>query len=316
VGTGAAGTGARGHGGTGVDGLLLVDKPAGPTSHDVVSAARRALGERRVGHAGTLDPGATGLLVVLAGRATRLARFVALLDKRYRGTIRFGWETTTDDAAGEPLEREESWRGRAPDEIAAALARVAARPTQRPPRVSAKKVAGERAYRLARRGEAPELEAVPVAIHAITVESFDPAAGDLVVDVRCGGGTYVRAIARDVGRELGTRAHLAALRRLAVGPWTAEEALALADIAAAPDALRPLAEAVRHLPVLEVERADAAALAHGRKIEGAAGPGGPVAVVHAGRLVAVAEWRDGRYAPLVVLVEGGAEGEGGGRGGR
>ncbi len=297
-----------------MDGLLLMDKPAGPTSHDVVAAVRRALGERRVGHAGTLDPGATGLLVVLVGRATRLARFVALLDKCYRGVIRFGWETTTDDAAGEPLERDDGWRARGQDEIDAALARVAARPTQVPPRVSAKKVAGERAYRLARRGEAPALEAVPVAIHALTAEAYDPAAGELVVDVRCGGGTYVRAIARDVGRELATRAHLAALRRVAIGPWTAEEALPLADVAGAGAALRPLAEAVRHLPVLELEPSAAAALTHGRKVEAAAPawpagpawppgpPEGPAAVFDAGRLLAVAERREGLWAPLVVLT--------------
>ena len=287
-----------------MDGLLLIDKPAGPTSHDVVAAVRRALGERRVGHAGTLDPGATGLLVVLAGRATRLARFAGPLPKRYRGTIRLGWETETDDAAGAPLERDDGWRGRSRAEIEAALARVAASPTQVPPRVSAKKVAGERAYRRVRRGEAPALAAVPVAIHAIAVEAFDPEAGEVVVDVRCGGGTYVRAIARDAGRELGSRAHLAALRRLAVGPWTVEQALPLADVAHAASALRPAAEAVAHLPALAVEPAEAEALAHGRKIEGAdpRGPrAGPVAVFDHGALLAVVEWREGRYAPLVVL---------------
>ncbi len=292
-----------------MDGLLLIDKPAGPTSHDVVAAVRRALGTRRVGHAGTLDPGATGLLVVLAGRATRLARFVALLDKRYRGTIRLGCETGTDDAGGEPLERDTTWRQRTRDELAAALARVAARPTQAPPRVSAKKVAGERAYRLARRGEAPLLEAVPVTIHALALESFDAAAGEAVVDVRCGAGTYVRAIARDVGRELGSRAHLAALRRLAIGPWTVDEALGLADLAEAGGALRPMEEAVRHLPALELQAAEAAALAHGRKIEAPRGPEGPAAAFEGGRLVAVAEWREGRYAPLVVLREGAGEEE-------
>ncbi len=284
-----------------VDGLLLIDKPAGPTSHDAVAAVRRALGERRVGHAGTLDPAASGLLVVLVGRATRLARFVALLDKRYRGTIRFGWETATDDAEGEPLERDESWRARSRAELDAALARVAARPTQVPPRVSAKKVAGERAYRLSRRGAAPDLAAVPVAVHALTAEAYDRASGELVVEVRCGGGTYVRAIARDAGRELGSRAHLAALRRLAVGPWTVEQALPLAEVAAAGAALRPMADAVRHLHALEVEPAAAEALAHGRRIEGGAPLDGPVAVFGAGSLLAVAEWREGSYAPLVVL---------------
>jgi tRNA pseudouridine55 synthase len=279
-----------------------MDKPAGPTSHDVVAAARRVLGERRVGHAGTLDPAATGLLVVLVGRATRLARFVALLSKRYRGTVRFGCETSTDDATGEPAERDESWRERDDTEIAAALARVAARGTQVPPRVSAKKVGGERAYRRARRGEDLALEPVPVVIHELTAGPLDRAAGELVVEVRCGTGTYVRAIARDLGRELGTRAHLGALRRLAIGDWRVEDAVPLAALELDAPMLRPLADAVRHLPVLEIGPSHAEAIAHGRKIEEPARLEGPVAVYGTGRLLAVAEWRDGWYAPLVVLT--------------
>ena len=286
-----------------MDGLLLMDKPAGPTSHDVVAAVRRALGERRVGHAGTLDPAATGLLVVLAGRATRLARFVALLDKRYRGTVRFGWETDTDDATGEPLERDDGWRGRSDAEVAGAVAAVAAGPTQVPPRVSAKKVAGERAYALARRGEDVALAPVPVAIHEIVVVApLDRGTGELVIDVRCGAGTYVRAIARDLGRALGSRAHLASLRRVGIGPWRVEDALPLASLEQGRPALRPLDEAVRHLPSLDVGPADAEAIGHGRKLGDAARLEGPVAVFGAGRLLAVAEWQEGRYAPLVVLA--------------
>lgn len=305
-GTEVSGTGAPGHGGaeepTRTDGLLLVDKPAGPTSHDVVAAVRRSLGERRVGHAGTLDPAATGLLVVLAGRATRLARFVALLPKRYRGTVRFGWETSSDDATGEALERDAAWRERSDAEVAAAVAAVAARPTQLPPRVSAKKVAGQRAYARARRGEPVELAEVPVEIHALTVETpLDRATGELVLDVRCGAGTYVRSIARDLGRALGSRAHLGALRRLEIGPWKAEDALPLTALAERP-ALRPLEEAVAHLPALEVGPEQAEAVGHGRKIEAPARHEGPVAVLGEGRLLAVVEWREGLYAPLVVLA--------------
>jgi tRNA pseudouridine55 synthase len=282
--------------------VLLMDKPAGPTSHDVVAAARRALGEQRIGHAGTLDPAATGLLVVLAGRATRLARFVALLPKRYRGTVRFGCETSTDDAAGEPLERDDGWRERGDAEIAAAVARVAAQAAQVPPRVSAKKVGGERAYRRARRGEDVELQPVPVVIHEISAGPLDRAAGELVMEVRCGTGTYVRAIARDLGRELGTRAHLGALRRLAIGPWRVEDALPLAALKHGAPVLRPLADAVRHLPVLEIGASNAEAIAHGRKIAEPARLEGPVAVFGTGRLLAVAEWHEGLYAPLVVLA--------------
>jgi len=286
-----------------MDGLLLMDKPAGPTSHDVVAAARRALGERRVGHAGTLDPAATGLLVVLAGRATRLARFVALLPKRYRGTVRFGWETDSDDATGAPTERDDGWRARSDAEIAAALAEVAGRRTQVPPRVSAKKVDGERAYRRSRRGEDVELAPVAVTIHALAaLGPLDRTTGELVVDVRCGSGTYVRSIARDLGRALGSRAHLAALRRLAIGPWRVEDALPLAALAERRPELLPLGEAVRHLPALDVGAANAAAVGHGRKIEAAERVEGPVALFAAGALLAVAEWREGWYAPLVVLT--------------
>lgn len=285
------------------DGLLLVDKPAGPSSHDVVAAARRALGERRVGHAGTLDPAATGLLVVLAGRATRLARFVALLPKQYRGTIRFGSETSTDDATGEAVESDERWRERSEADVVRALEQVAAQPTQVPPRVSAKKVSGERAYRRVRRGELPDLAPVAVRIHSLTAAAVDLAAGEVVIDVGCGTGTFVRAIARDVGRALGSRAHLKDLRRVAVGPWRVEQAVPLADLGAGADLrLRSLAEAVAHLPALEVGPASAEAVRHGRRIEEPARHEGPVAVYREGALLAVVEWREGRYAPLVVLA--------------
>jgi tRNA pseudouridine55 synthase len=280
-----------------------VDKPAGLTSHDVVAAARHALGARRVGHAGTLDPSATGLLVVLAGRATRLARFVALLPKQYRGTIRFGWETTTDDATGEPLDADDRWRERTEADLAQALERVAAEPLQVPPRVSAKKVGGERAYRRVRRGEQPDLSPVAVRIHSLTATAVDWEAGEVVIEVRCGTGTFVRAIARDVGRALASRAHLTDLRRTAVGPWRVEQAVPLAALApGAALPLRPLGEAVAHLPALAVGPLDAEAVRHGRRIEAAERHEGPVAVCHAGALLAVAEWREGRYAPLVVLA--------------
>ncbi len=267
----------------------------------MVAAVRRATGERRVGHAGTLDPGATGLLVVLVGRATRLVRFIAMLPKHYHGTIRFGWETSTDDAAGEPLERDDSWRARSEAEIAAALARVAAEPLQVPPRVSAKQVGGERAYRRARRGEATDLAPAAVEIHALTVAGFGRETGEVAIDVRCGAGTYVRAIARDAGRALGSRAHLKDLRRVGIGSWRVEDARPL-DAIGPGVALRPMAEAVSHLPPLEVGPDDARAVAHGRKIERSERLDGPVAVYGSGELLAVAELREGQYAPLVVLV--------------
>lgn len=256
-----------------------------------------------MGHAGTLDPGATGLLVILVGRATRLARFVALLPKRYVGTVRFGVETTTDDADGEPVGgRDEGWRGRTPAEVAEALATVAAQPSQVPPPVSAKKVAGERAYRRVRRGERPEMRAVPAAVYEARVSAYDASAGEAVIEVACGAGTYLRAIARDVGRALGTRAHLSALRRVAIGRWRVEQALGLDALALGDVPLQPMREAVAHLPVLDLGPDDARLLRHGRKIAATAGHDGPVAAVAAGKLIAVVELRDGCYVPLVGLA--------------
>ena len=285
--------------------MLLVDKPAGPTSHDVVDAVRRALGMRRVGHAGTLDPGATGLLVVLAGRATRLARFIAMLPKRYEGTVRFGFETTTDDAAGEPAERDPGWTARTPSQIEAALAHVAAQPLQLPPPVSAKKVDGERAYRLARRGEAPVMKPVAVTIHELRLTGVDPATGEAAIAVACSSGTYVRAIARDLGRALGTRAHLAALRRTAIGAWRVEEAVSLEALASGPPPLRPMGEAVAHLPVLEVGAEEGRRFRTGRPLAAPAVPAGPagfVAVVEDGQLLGVGECRDEGCVPVVGLA--------------
>jgi tRNA pseudouridine55 synthase len=267
-----------------------------------VAAVRRAAGTRRVGHAGTLDPPATGLVVVLLGRATRLARFLAALPKHYAGVVRFGSETTTDDATGEPTAWDATWRQRSGAEIRDALARVAAQPLQVPPRVSAKKVGGERAYRRARRGEAPTLAPAPVRIEALDAVGYAPDAGELRIAVRCGAGTYVRAIARDVGRALGSRAHLAALRRVAIGPWRVEAAQPLAEVVpGCALALRPVDEAVAHLPAVRVGPAGAEAVSHGRRIE-APRHDGPVAVYGEAGMLAVAEWREGRYAPLVVLV--------------
>ena len=284
--------------------MLLLDKPAGPTSHDLVSAVRRAFGMQRVGHAGTLDPAATGLLVVLVGRATRLARFVAMLTKRYTGTVRFGWETTSDDAAGEPTEHDESWRATTRADVEAALARVQRQGVQAPPAVSAKQVDGQRAYRLARRGEAVELRPVPVTILDLRVSSFNPSTGAAGIEVVCGSGTYVRAIARDLGRALGTRAHLAALRRTAIGPWDVRDALVPDDALreTGPRALRPMAEAVAHLPRLALSVEDARRFRHGMKLDAAGRSDALVAAFEGDELLGVARLRDGGYAPDVVLA--------------
>ena len=284
-----------------MDGILLIDKPAGPTSHDIVAAARRSLGLQRVGHAGTLDPAATGLLVVLVGRATRLARFVSLLPKRYAGVIRFGTETDTDDAAGAPVgEPDDSWKPLLQPELDAALRNVQSRTHQTPPSVSAKKVGGERAYRKARRGETPELAPAAVVIERLRCEWFDRAQGEAHVDVVCSSGTYVRAIARDVGRELGTKAHLASLRRTEIGPWKVDDAVPPAT-GPQPPALRPMSEAVAHLPAVILPADEAKRFAMGQKIPVTGIEGDAIAVFDAGDFIGVAELRDGVLRPDVVL---------------
>jgi tRNA pseudouridine55 synthase len=283
-----------------------VDKPAGPTSHDVVHAARRALAERRVGHAGTLDPPASGLLVVLAGRATRLARFVGMLPKAYAATLRFGWETSTDDATGAVAgELDHAWRGLDEAAVASAFGAVQQQPLQVPPAVSAKKIAGERAYRRVRRGETPELAGVPVVIHDWRLLECDLAQGIVSFEVLCSSGTYIRALARDVGRALGTRAHLLALRRTAIGDWTVDAATPMHELVPGrTDALlRPLDEAVQHLPAVILPHEEAARLRHGQRIEAGGYASGTVAVFDTDGLIAVAESRAGVLHPDVVLGE-------------
>jgi tRNA pseudouridine55 synthase len=277
-----------------------VVKPAGPTSHDVVDTVRRALGERRIGHLGTLDPFAEGLLVLVVGRATRLAQFAAGWRKEYRGTMRLGRATTTDDATGEPLGESDTWRGLARETVAAALERRRGHGLQRPPAHSAVKVAGERAYRKARRGEAVELAARPVEIVELTLESWAPP--DLVFRATVSGGTYIRSLARDVGEALGCGAHLVALTRTAVGPFRLEEAVPAERVTAAD--IRPATLLVQGLPSRELVPAERDAVVHGRAI--AAGPadaGGRVALLHAGGLVAVAELEGDVLKPRVVVAE-------------
>jgi tRNA pseudouridine55 synthase len=248
--------------------------------------------------------------VVLAGRATRLARFALMLPKRYTGVIRFGMETSTDDATGAMVgEPDASWRGRLPEELEAALRNVQARTRQVPPAVSAKKVDGERAYRRARRGETPDLEPADVVIDRLRCDWFDRKQGEVHVDVVCSSGTYVRAIARDVGRELGTRAHLASLRRTEIGSWKVEAAIpvdALSTVDSrlstvdAPRALRPMLEAVAHLPAVLLPAEEARRFVTGQKIPAAA-PEGPVAVFDAAGLLGVAVLEAGVLHPDVVL---------------
>lgn len=208
----------------GIDGILLIDKWSGWTSHDVVARARRLTGQRKIGHTGTLDPMATGLLVLCLGNATRMVEYMTRHDKRYVGTIALGATTTTDDAEGEVVEkRPVPWMG--DGELRELERRFTGELQQRPPAFSAVKVAGQRSYAVARRGGTPVLEERPVRVDELVLKVAGP--GELAIEVQCGPGTYVRSLARDIGEALGCGAHLAALRRTVCGAFTIENAVTL-----------------------------------------------------------------------------------------
>lgn len=277
----------------------------------MVARVRRVLNTRAVGHTGTLDPFATGLLVVLVGRATRLARFVEQQAKTYLAGARLGFATTTDDVTGERLE-EGRGGGRpagsaAPSraELEAALRGFLGPQRQRPPAYSAKQVAGERSYAKARRGERVELADVDIVVHAIDLVAYDYPALEFRATVSAG--TYVRAIGRDLGARLGTGAHLTALRREAIGSLGVEEAVALERVT--PDAVRAPLEVLRHLDRIDVTADEAKALGYGQALPDrptAVPPDRPVAAVAEGdRLVAIGRVVEGRFCPEVVLEPAG-----------
>jgi tRNA pseudouridine55 synthase len=277
-----------------------VDKPAGLTSHDAVQRVRRALRTRQAGHTGTLDPFATGLLVVLVGRATRLARFVEPQPKTYLATARLGARTDTDDLTGAVLE-EAPVEGLSGDRVREALAGFLGVQRQRPPAYSAKHVGGERSHRLARRGAMVEPPETTVTVHRIEPVAWDPPS--LTFRATVSAGTYLRAIARDLGERLGVGAHLTALRREAIGGLRVEDAVALDRVA--PEALLPPARVLRHLPAVELDPTARAAVVHGRAVAdggGAQQSGGPVMLVSGAELVAVARPEQGWLKPTVVLA--------------
>jgi len=275
------------------DGLLLVAKPTGITSHDAVDAVRRALGVKKVGHAGTLDPMASGLLVMGVGRATRLLRFLGGLDKEYEGTGKLGVETDTLDADGEVVRTAEVEVTEA--ELAAAMAGFVGEIQQVPPAYSAVSVAGERSYRAARRGEAVEATPRTVRVDAFDLERFEPP--DFDVRVVCSSGTYVRSLVADVGTRLGCGAHLTRLVRTRIGRYRLSEAVAPE---AASDPL-PIERAVAHLPRIEIEAVEAVAARHGRPL-GPAGIEGPYAIFDdRGSLVGVYRDDGAKARPEVVI---------------
>ena len=289
----------------GPDGIALVDKPAGWTSHDVVAKSRGLLGTRKVGHAGTLDPDATGLLVLGVGRATRLLTFLSGLDKTYRGEAVLGVATSTLDASGEVTG---TWDMAAvgPDQVRAAAATLTGDILQVPPMVSAKKVGGRRLHELARAGEEVERAAVPVSVARFEVG--EPAAAEPLVYpimVSCSSGTYIRSLVADLGTALGGGGHLHHLRRLAVGQFTVDEAVPLDRLG--PDQVRPPLTAFRGKTPAVVDDDVAAMVCHGRVLPrdqlGVSDQGPWPVVDEEGALLAVYVPHKGTTAkPAVVLA--------------
>lgn len=299
-----------------MDGILVALKPAGPTSHDVVALVRRLAATKRVGHGGTLDPFASGVLPVFLGRATRVVEYHLGDRKGYRATVCFGASSTTDDLEGDltPM------AGPAPSlaAVEAALDRFRGPISQRPPAFSAIKVAGRRAYAMARAGEPVELAPRDVTIYRLDVVEWDDSDPDrpiAILDVECSAGTYIRALARDLGESVDGRAYLGALIRTSSGPFRLEAAIPLERVreaaAEGSDALRslllPIDAGLESLPELVIDDDEVTAISRGQFIRASlpgAEAGAPIRVRDAaGRLVAIATVRDGRLAPDKVLVD-------------
>ncbi|MGV9369550.1 tRNA pseudouridine(55) synthase TruB [Micromonospora tulbaghiae] len=289
------------------DGLIVVDKPGGMTSHDVVARIRRLARTRRVGHGGTLDPMATGVLVIGVGRATRLLTYVIGAGKSYAATIRLGQSTVTDDAEGEVVATTSA--GAVTDDgVRAALAALTGEIDQVPSAVSAIKIDGQRAYKRVRDGETVDLPARRVTVSRLDVGAIRrdvPDVVDVDVDVTCSSGTYIRALARDAGAALGVGGHLTALRRTAVGGFTLAEAATLDQLEKrAPDVVNlPLdAAAGRFFPRRDATADETRVLSHGGPLA-PAGITGPYAVFDpAGGLIAIVSERDGRARAEIVLA--------------
>jgi tRNA pseudouridine55 synthase len=295
-----------------VHGWLVLDKPVGMTSTHAVALAKRLFNAKKAGHAGTLDPLASGLLPIAFGEATKTVPFVMDGEKAYRFTVRWGIETDSDDADGKPVAQSDKRPG-AP-EIEAILPRFLGRISQTPPKFSALKIDGERAYDLAREGEEVVLEAREVEIHALDL--VDHQGDHSVFEAECGKGTYVRALARDFGRLLGCHGHIAALRRTRVGPFEEEDSVTTADLMGAGDDamdssiaarayLRPVEAGLEELASIAVSGSDSSRLMRGQSIilRGRDAPimSGSLYATHNGRLVAFGAIEDGAFVPKRVF---------------
>jgi tRNA pseudouridine55 synthase len=275
--------------------VLPVDKPVGPTSHDIVSIARRALGTKRIGHTGTLDPFASGLLLLCVNNATRIAEYLTNLRKTYHAVARLDGMTTTDDCTGDFITTSAAWDNLYEEEIRAAFAKQVGTIMQLPSAFSAKKVKGERAYEIARRGETPDLAANEVTIYDIRILRIALPEVEFAVD--CSSGTYVRSIARDVGALLGTGGYLNTLRRTAIGAYSVENAVAPEMIAEGPRI--PVLDALT-MPRVDVDEVEERALRFGQSIEHEAEQG-TVAIAHGDRFIAIAESDGIRIKPKKVF---------------
>jgi tRNA pseudouridine55 synthase len=299
-----------------VDGILVALKPPGPTSHDIVALVRRLAATKRVGHGGTLDPFASGVLPVFLGRATRVVEYHLGDRKGYRATVCFGATSTTDDLEGEltPGEGPAPVRGT----VDAALERLRGPISQRPPAYSAIKVAGRRAYAMARAGESVELASRDVTIFRLDLVDWNDSDSDrpiAILEVECSAGTYIRALARDLGEQVGSGAYLGALSRTSSGPFRLDQAIPLERVREAasdgPEALAslllPIDAGLESLPELVISDGDVTAISRGQFIRAALPTDEPDAPIRVrdgtGRLVAIARVRDGRLAPDKVLVD-------------
>ncbi len=282
-------------------GLLVIDKPVGPTSHDVIARVRRAAGTRRVGHAGTLDPLASGVLLVCVGGATRLVEYLVGLDKVYETTIRLGQTTTTYDAEGEVTAEHPVTAGEA--DILAALPAFRGIIRQRVPSYSAVKRDGRPLYERARRGETIELPEREVMIHALELMAYEPP--HLTLRVACSSGTYIRSLAHDLGAALGCGGHVAALRRTAVNHFTLDDAVVLDELTPENVAARllPLEAIIAHLPRAEFDEAAAAELGFGRRVPAAAGSltGDTAAFGPDGRFLGIVAVEEGSWRPKKMM---------------
>ncbi|HKP85037.1 MAG TPA: tRNA pseudouridine(55) synthase TruB [Blastocatellia bacterium] len=302
-------------------GALVIDKPEGMTSHTVVARVRRAARTRRVGHAGTLDPFATGVLVVCVGPATRLMQFLVGLDKEYLATVRLGYATDTQDLTGQQITPLKSSNHVSIDQVTKMLGEFTGPQSQMPPMFSAKKVAGERLYRAAREGREVERQASRITVYLIELkDALDPnedGTRDFVIRVRCSSGTYVRTLAHDIGARLEVGAHLSALRRTAVGHFGLEKALTLDEVerevgeGGLERALVSPADALAHLPLVRLDEDRLKLIANGREVElpleefGSSPSHLPVRLCdESGGLVAVGDYdsKVERVKPRVVLA--------------